>query len=118
MDVEQARQELTEQRRRLTELGSWSEEHQPAPAVQQEGAMGQHPGDYGSEVEEAMERQGLADESRRQVAEIDDALTRIDDGAWGRCVVCGNEIDGERLEARPQAERCREHQEELERSMR
>ena len=117
MDVEQARQELTEQRRRLTELGSWSEEHQPAPAVQQEGAMGQHPGDYGSEVEETMERQGLADESRRQVAEIDEALTRIDGGTWGRCVVCGNEIDGERLEARPQAERCREHQAELERSM-
>jgi RNA polymerase-binding transcription factor DksA len=118
MDAEQARNDLTEERRRLTELGAWSEEHQPAPAVQQEGAMGQHPGDYGSEVEETMERQGLADEARRQVADIDAALARIDDGTWGRCVVCGNQIDDERLEARPQAERCREHQEELERSMR
>ena len=118
MDAEQARSELTDERRRLTELGSWSEEHQPAPDEQQEGSMGQHAGDLGTDVEEAMERQGLADESRRQVADIDSALARLDEGTWGRCVVCGNEIDGERLEARPQADRCREHQEQLERSTR
>ncbi len=118
MDAEQARRELTDERRRLIELGSWSEEHEPTPPIEQEGAMGQHPGDYGTDVEEWMERRGLADETRRQVAEIDAALARIDAGTWGRCVVCGIEIDAERLEARPQAERCREHQAELERSMR
>ncbi|HEY2193454.1 MAG TPA: TraR/DksA family transcriptional regulator [Actinomycetospora sp.] len=118
MDAEEARRELTEERRRLTELGEWSQEHRPAPSVQQEGAMGQHSADYGSEVEESMERQGLTDEARRQVAEIDDALTRLDHGTWGRCVVCGRDIDDDRLDARPQADRCREHQEELERSSR
>jgi RNA polymerase-binding transcription factor DksA len=118
MDAETARRELTEERRRLTEMAEWSQEHEPSTSVQQEGAMGQHPGDYGSEVEEHMERQGLTQEAERQVAEIDEALGRLDDGTWGRCVVCGREIDGERLEARPQADRCREHQEELERSRR
>jgi len=109
MDAEQARRTLTEERDRLIDLGSWNREHTPAPAVQQEGAMGQHPGDYGSEVEETMERQGQAEESDRQVAEIDAALARIDDGTWGRCAVCGREIDDDRLEARPQVNTCREH---------
>lgn len=118
MDAEQARSTLTEERRRLVEVGDWNREQQPEPAVEQEGAMGQHPGDYGTEVEEFMDADAMDDLTRRQIAEIDDALRRIDDGSWGRCVVCGREIDAERLEARPQADRCREHQEELERSSR
>jgi RNA polymerase-binding transcription factor DksA len=109
MDAEKARRVLTEERDRLTELGSWNREHAPSPSVQQEGALGQHPGDYGSEVEEWMERQGLADESARQIAEIDAALVRLDEGTWGRCRVCGQQIDDERLEARPQVDTCREH---------
>ncbi|WP_433799189.1 TraR/DksA family transcriptional regulator [Actinomycetospora sp. CA-084318] len=118
MDAEQARRTLTEERRRLVELGDFTQEQKPEPAVQQEGAMGQHPGDYGTEVEEFMDAEAMEDLTARQVTEIDEALARIDDGSWGRCVVCGRDIDAERLEARPQAERCREHQEELERSSR
>ena len=118
MDAEQARRELTEERRRLAEMGTWSDGQRPDPAEDQEGANGQHAADHGSEVEEQMELEGLSDESRRQVGEIDAALARIDDGSWGRCVVCGKDIDGERLEALPYAARCREHQEELERSAR
>ena len=118
MDVEQARRELTEERRRLTEVGSFAQEDMPDPAAEQEGALGQHPADYGSEVETQMEDQGLLDETRRQVASIDEALARIEAGTWGTCVVCGEEIDAERLEALPRADRCLEHQEELERSAR
>jgi RNA polymerase-binding transcription factor DksA len=111
MDAEKARRVLNEERDRLREMGSWSREHAPSVDVQQEGSLGQHPGDYGSEVEEAMERQGLADESSRQIADIDAALARLDDGTWGRCRVCGADIDDERLEARPQVDTCREHAE-------
>lgn len=109
MDAEKARRVLTEERDRLVEMASWNREHAPSPAVQQEGAMGQHPGDYGSEVEESMDRQALAAESDRQAAEIDAALARLDDGSYGRCRVCGQEIDDERLEARPQVSTCRDH---------
>jgi RNA polymerase-binding transcription factor DksA len=109
MDADKARRTLTEERDRLTELASWNREQMPETSVQQEGAMGQHPGDYGSEVEETMERQGQADESDRQRAEIEDALARIENGSWGRCAVCGKDIDDERLEARPQVNTCREH---------
>ena len=109
MDADQARRVLVEERDRLREMGSWSREHEPTVAVQQEGALGQHPGDYGSEVEETMEREGLAAESDRRVEQIDAALARLDEGTWGRCAVCGREIDDERLEALPETDRCREH---------
>jgi RNA polymerase-binding transcription factor DksA len=75
----------------------------------QEGEVGQHPGDYGTEVSSAMEADlsiHTLQEQRRRVAE---AIERLDEGRYGRCAVCGREIDDERLEARPEALTCREH---------
>jgi RNA polymerase-binding protein DksA len=37
---------------------------------------------------------------------IDDALARIDDGSYGKCVECGQKIAGERLAAVPYAAQC------------
>lgn len=45
----------------------------------------------------------------RDVAEIrliDRALERIADGTYGNCIRCGDQIQKERLEANPMAERC------------
>jgi RNA polymerase-binding transcription factor DksA len=41
-----------------------------------------------------------------EVAEIDEALKRIDDGKYGLCKVCGRQIDRRRLAALPQSVRC------------
>ncbi len=43
---------------------------------------------------------------QRTIAEIDEALARIDAGTYGRCVHCGAEIPEERLEFRPFAAGC------------
>lgn len=40
------------------------------------------------------------------VGEIDQALERVDAGTYGRCVICGNAIPDERLEAVPWAAQC------------
>ena len=37
---------------------------------------------------------------------IDDALTRVDDGSYGRCQECGQKIASARLEAVPYAALC------------
>ncbi|MER7131589.1 TraR/DksA family transcriptional regulator [Streptosporangium saharense] len=44
-----------------------------------------------------------ATEQRRAVAE---ALSRLDEGVYGRCADCGQAVPEGRLEARPEAARC------------
>ncbi len=74
-----------------------------------EAALGQHPGDYGSDVAASMDADLLVDTVADQRRLVTDALARLDDGSYGRCVVCGRQIDDERLEARPEVSTCREH---------
>ena len=45
---------------------------------------------------------------------INDAQDRLIDGAYGRCIECGDEIDGKRLTADPAACRCVGCQQSLE----
>ncbi|WP_030164978.1 TraR/DksA family transcriptional regulator [Spirillospora albida] len=51
-------------------------------------------------VEAALESLGL------HRAAVTEALERIDAGAYGRCVGCGEKVPEGRLEARPDAARC------------
>lgn len=74
-----------------------------------EGAFGTHPGDAATDVSDAMDAELLlatTDDQRRLVR---DALDRVDAGTYGACAVCGHAIDDERLEARPEAQTCRQH---------
>ena len=57
----------------------------------------------------AYERQhvvALLDQAREHLAAIDEALTRLDAGDYGRCEACGQPIAPERLAARPTATQC------------
>ena len=49
---------------------------------------------------------GLEENADHLLTEIRAALTRIEDGTYGVCVTCGEEIARERLEAVPYAARC------------
>ena len=44
--------------------------------------------------------------ARERIAEVDDALRRVDAGTYGICEGCGQPIAGERLAARPFARHC------------
>lgn len=57
----------------------------------------------------AWERQqvaGLLRDARAELAEIDAASGRLDDGTYGRCATCGDEIAPARLHALPAATTC------------
>src|SRR5206468_5846617 len=45
----------------------------------------------------------LGEQESQMVADIDQALLRIDEGSYGICVRCGRQIDERRLEALPTA---------------
>ena len=48
----------------------------------------------------------LVSQAQSSLAEIDAAITRLDDGTYGVCERCGEPIGAGRLEARPLARRC------------
>jgi DnaK suppressor protein len=48
----------------------------------------------------------IRDRERKLISKIDEALGRIDDGSYGRCEECGDEISVERLRARPVTTLC------------
>lgn len=47
--------------------------------------------------------------TRDRLASVEDALTRIEEGTYGTCEVCGREISDARLEARPTSTHCIDH---------
>ncbi|MGZ6080500.1 MAG: TraR/DksA family transcriptional regulator [Myxococcaceae bacterium] len=60
----------------------------------------------------------LSESARREVMQIDAALRRLGEGAYGECIECGQEIPIERLRALPFTLRCEEDEEDRERSIR
>jgi len=67
---------------------------------------------FGKREEEATEtfefekRLVLESSLRATLAEIDHALEKFEAGTYGTCEKCGQKIEQERLEARPQASLC------------
>jgi len=57
----------------------------------------------------------LADREREKLTYVDDALKRIELGAYGICESCDEEIDRDRLLAMPFTKLCLSCQEDLER---
>src|SRR5690554_1120416 len=83
-------------------------------STQELSAYDNHPADLGSETFERGKDLGLQDARRLLRGKIDEALERIDRGDYGSCMICGQEIPRERLEALPYAVNCLHCQEELE----
>lgn len=56
----------------------------------------------------------LREKEQRTLAEIDEALQRMEEGTYGLCEECDEEIGAKRLEIFPTARLCIAHQEEEE----
>jgi DnaK suppressor protein len=48
----------------------------------------------------------MLEAARRTFATAQSAVERLEQGSYGRCTVCGNEIGAERLEALPGVTTC------------
>ena len=84
------------------------------------------PDDFPDEIDTASAEVGLSfigrlrERERSLLSKIDAALEKIEQGVYGECENCGEEIGLKRLEARPVAELCidcKAEQEKLERRM-
>ncbi|MFP3455992.1 TraR/DksA C4-type zinc finger protein [Psychrobacter sp. SIMBA_152] len=56
-------------------------------------------------------RKNLMSEARQSLIYVENALGRIENGTYGECEVCGEQIEEQRLEALPYATLCMEHAE-------
>lgn len=65
--------------------------------------------DLGQVAAEQGENQALAAQLRNELAEVDRALEKLDEGTYGRCESCGEPIAPARLEAKPAARFCINH---------
>jgi DnaK suppressor protein len=91
-------------------------EHQDALAQNS-----QEPGDEGDASvadESEDEAFAVADANAAQLRQVRDALRRIDEGTFGRCVVDDKPIEPNRLEAEPWTPYCLDHAQRLERGSR
>lgn len=65
--------------------------------------------DSGQVAAELGENLALAAQLREQLDDIELALSKLDEGRYGLCEVCGEPIGEPRLEAMPAARFCIEH---------
>jgi RNA polymerase-binding transcription factor len=63
-------------------------------------------GEQAVEMEDDASLEGQGALIAREIASVKRALARIEDGTYGECVRCGEDIAPARLEARPEAALC------------
>jgi len=65
--------------------------------------------DSGQVAAEMGEAQALAGPLLAQLADVEAALAKLDEGTYGTCEACGNPIADARLEAMPHTRFCIDH---------
>ena len=109
IDTERFRDALLDERRRVEHaLAALRDEHRGSldDEVEEIGASDNHLAEtatatLGREIDYT-----LGENSGQVLAAIDAALKRIDEGTYGTCVSCAEQIRYERLEATPWASLC------------
>jgi len=90
-------------------------EAHPTPAGAIEGSDGpQDFEDVAVDFLEMQQEQSIQYNEQALLTEVEQALGRLDNGTYGKCVVCGQPIPEKRLQAIPWAARCIKDEEQLE----
>ncbi|ACZ42253.1 transcriptional regulator, TraR/DksA family [Thermobaculum terrenum ATCC BAA-798] len=116
--ISELRKRLEDERARLvSELRDLqSDASQWGESVRDEdSSYGNHMADEGTDTFEQEKEIALQRNLRSVLNEIEAALKRMDEGTYGICIDCGQEIPIERLMARPYAVRCVADQEKYDR---
>ena len=105
VDLDIARQALTDERatviHQLHELGA-----DESGNLTGDIDFGDAFADAGAATAERTETIGIVSSLKKRLDEVDRAMTKIDEGTFGICMVCGKEIGSARMEFRPTSVRC------------
>ena len=109
IDTAHFQEELEQVRERLNktiehhDIGTASLEEETGELL---SAADNHLADAATETYERELDEGLEEDARDQLRQVEKALGRIESGEYGRCEICGKEIPVERLEAVPWTTLC------------
>jgi DnaK suppressor protein len=109
-EVTELRQVLEQERQRLMAELEVMEEH--TPEVEEQVGMdigGGYDEDLADVASTTFEREksvALESSVQHMLTQVEEALQRIEDGTYGRCLRCGNFIDYARLNVLPSATLC------------
>ncbi len=110
LDIEKYRKRLIEERDHLTER--ISEVRGEATPPLEEGPVTTANAPV---IDEFTDVQiGVADIMGHRLDQVNAALERIDNSTYGKCEVCGKQMDERRLDAEPMATTCINHAQEQE----
>ena len=123
MDPDVARQRLDEERVRLEDTrATFDDEHlrdeSEDDSISELSSIAQHPADIGSETFEREKDLSILEQVEAELADVEHALRRLEDGTYGICEACGQPIDEARLEALPAARFCLKDQAAAEQELR
>ena len=119
MEDDQARELLEGEHQRLDSLRHGFDEEHLHSESEDDGAgelshLHQHLADVGSETFEREKDFSILEQVEAELADVERALRRLDDGTYCTCEACGAAIADARLEAMPAARFCVEHQQQAE----
>jgi RNA polymerase-binding protein DksA len=111
IDTAEFRERLEQERQRIADAIEYLASENPGNMQDELGELGgrgadNHPGDMATVTFDRELDEGLGEGAQQTLAQIDRALTRLDDGTFGVCEHCGKQIPEERLRARPWATLC------------
>jgi RNA polymerase-binding transcription factor DksA len=114
-----ARQHLEGERERLAHVrDAFDAEHlhdeSEDESTSELSHLAQHPADTGTETFEREKDFSILEQVEAELADVERALARLDDGTYGTCQACGAAIGDERLEAMPATRFCVQHQAQAE----
>jgi DnaK suppressor protein len=113
-DEATVREQLLAERERLQhdiyELTEGELSVQPMDPFSDAGGLKSEQADDADSVFEAERNRAVANNAQILLAQVQAALDRLDNGTYGKCVICGKDINPKRLEALPWATLCLEDQ--------
>jgi RNA polymerase-binding transcription factor DksA len=122
MDSADARRHLEAERERLEGVRAGFDDEgldeSETDSVGELSSIDQHPADLGTETFEREKDVSIIEQVESELADVEHALRRLDEGTYGICEACGKPIGDARLDAMPAARLCLDDQAQAERQAR
>ena len=120
LDIAYFRGRLEEMRESLrSQIQQIEQDYDPESGAASEGyGVNNHPADDATDLFDRQRYRAIENDLSEELRAVEQALERIENGTYGICVVSGEPIPIERLEARPAAATLVEYQDEYDRQER